>query len=70
MPPMISDAGHPAWPAFLIFLQRAAQAQQNGETQAQSIWLEAAAHLQAVDHDAIVNITAALLEQRRHEDAI
>jgi tetratricopeptide (TPR) repeat protein len=67
---MISDAGHPAWPAFLIFLQRAAQAQQNGETQAQSIWLEAAAHLQAVDHDAIVNITAALLEQRRHEDAI
>jgi tetratricopeptide (TPR) repeat protein len=70
MPPMISDPGHPAWSAFLTFLQRAALAQQNGQAEARAIWLEAAALLQAVDHDTIERITGELLEQRRHDDAI
>ena len=70
MPPMISDSGHPAWPAFLTFLQRAALAQHNGQAEARAIWLEAAALLQAVDHDATERITRGLLEQRRHEDAV
>jgi len=67
---MISDPGHPAWSAFLTFLQRAALAQQNGQAEARAIWLEAAALLQAVDHDTIERITGELLEQRRHDDAI
>ncbi|MGF6244109.1 Flp pilus assembly protein TadD [Paraburkholderia sp. GAS38] len=70
MPPMISDSGHPAWPVFLTFLQRAALAQRNGRAEARAIWLEAAALLQAVDHDATERITRGLLEQRRHEDAV
>jgi Flp pilus assembly protein TadD len=70
MPPLISDPGHPAWPAFLTFLQRAAQAQQNGQTEARAIWLEAAGHLQDFDDEAIGRLTIALLEQCRHDDAI
>ena len=66
----ISAPGHPAWTAFLTFLQRAAQARQNGQTEAELIWLEAAAHLQALDDFALQHITHALLEQRRHDDAI
>jgi Flp pilus assembly protein TadD len=70
MPHTISDPGHPAWVAFLTFLQRATTAQQNGEAEAQAIWLEAAALLQPVEHDTLANITGALLEQNRHDDAI
>jgi tetratricopeptide (TPR) repeat protein len=70
MPHMISAPGHPAWAAFLTFLQRAALARQNRQTEAQSIWLEAAAHLQPLDDAAITHVTHALLEQRRHDDAI
>lgn len=66
----ISAPGHPAWKAFLTFLQRAALARQNGETEAESIWLEAAAHLQALDDSTLQHVTHALLEQRRHDDAI
>jgi tetratricopeptide (TPR) repeat protein len=68
MPHMISDPGHPAWPAFLTFLQRAALAQQNDQAEAHAIWLEAAALLQAVDGDTIGLITGGLLEHRRHHD--
>jgi tetratricopeptide (TPR) repeat protein len=67
---MISAPGHPAWAAFLTFLQRAALARQNGQAEAQSIWLEAAAHLQALDDAALQHVTQALLEQHRHDDAI
>lgn len=67
---MISAPDHPAWSAFLTFLQRAALAQQNGAAQAQAIWLEAAALLQPAGPDTPVNITHALLEQGRHDDAI
>jgi Flp pilus assembly protein TadD len=70
MLPLISDPGHPAWPAFLTFLQRAALAQQSGQTEARAIWLEAAGHLQDFDNDAIGRITIALVEQRRQDDAI
>jgi tetratricopeptide (TPR) repeat protein len=70
MPHMISDPGHPVWPAFLTFLQRAALAQQNDQAEARAIWLEAAALLQAVDDDTIGLITGALLEQRRHHDVV
>jgi Flp pilus assembly protein TadD len=70
MPPMISDPDHPAWPAFLTFLQRAVLAQQNGLAEARAIWLEAATLLQAVDHGTPENITFSLLEQRRHDDAV
>ena len=70
MPHMISDSGHPAWSAFLIFLQRAALAQHNGRAEACAIWLEAAALLQAVDDETIGLITGSLLEQRRHDDTV
>lgn len=70
MPPLISDPGHPAWSAFLTFLRHAAQAQQNGQAEACAIWCEAAGHLQDVHDDAIGRLTIALLEQRRHGDAI
>jgi Flp pilus assembly protein TadD len=70
MPHMISDPGHPAWPAFLTFLQRAALAQQNGQAEARAIWLEAAALLQGVDNDTVGLITGALLAQHRHDDVI
>jgi tetratricopeptide (TPR) repeat protein len=70
MPHRISAPGHPAWAAFLTFLQRAALARQHGQAEAQSIWLEAAAYLQALDADAILQVTHSLLEQRRHDDAI
>lgn len=67
---MISAPGHPAWTAFLIFLQRAALARQNGQTEAGLIWLEAAALLQVLDDAALQHVTQALLEQHRHDDAI
>ncbi|HEY1999463.1 hypothetical protein [Paraburkholderia sp.] len=70
MPRLISDPGHPAWPAFLTYLQRAAAAQQNGLAEARSIWLEAATLLQALDHGAISPVIAGLLQQHRHHDAI
>lgn len=67
---MISAPGHPAWAAFLTFLQRAALARQNGHAEAQSIWLEAAAHLQTLDDSALQHVIQTLLEQRRHDDAV
>jgi Flp pilus assembly protein TadD len=70
MPHTISDPGHPAWSAFLTFLQRAASAQQNGEATARAIWLEAAELLQAADQHMIEHITGALQKQGRHDDAI
>lgn len=70
MPHTISAPDHPAWTAFLTFLHRAALAGQNGHTEAQSIWLEAAAHLQALDDLDLHPLIHALLDQRRHDDAI
>jgi Flp pilus assembly protein TadD len=70
MPPLISAPSHPAWSAFLTFLQRAAQAQQNGQAEARAIWLEAAGHLQDFNNDGIGRVTLALLEQRRYDEAI
>jgi tetratricopeptide (TPR) repeat protein len=70
MPHLISASGHPAWPAFKTFLQRALLARRNGQTEAHSIWLEAAAQLQAFDETGIQQVIHALLDQRRHEDAI
>lgn len=70
MPLMISDPGHPAWPAFLTCLQRAAVAQRNDQAEARSIWLEAATLLQAVDEAAIDPVIVALCEQHRRDDAI
>ncbi|MEW6344458.1 MAG: hypothetical protein AB1704_27735 [Pseudomonadota bacterium] len=70
MQPPISAPGHPAWPAFLTFLQRAAQAQQNGQAEARAIWLEAAGHLQDFGNEGIGRVTLALIEQRRHDEAI
>ncbi|RFU47555.1 tetratricopeptide repeat protein [Paraburkholderia sp. DHOC27] len=67
---MISAPGHPAWPAFLTFLQHAAAAKQRGQVEAQCIWLEAAGHLQALDDTVLQQITRALLEQHRHDDVI
>jgi Flp pilus assembly protein TadD len=70
MPHLISAPGHPAWPAFMTFLQRAVLARRNGQTEAQSIWLEAAVHLQALDEPGIQQVIQALLEQHRHDDAV
>ncbi|WDD90990.1 tetratricopeptide repeat protein [Burkholderia sp. FERM BP-3421] len=55
---------------FLAFLRHAAAAQENGRSEARSIWLQAAAHLHGIDDDALAALRFALVEQRRYPEAI
>ncbi|MEA3086787.1 MAG: hypothetical protein QOC89_4484, partial [Paraburkholderia sp.] len=65
-----SDSATPASSAFLTFLRHAAAARQNGTAEAQANWLDAAAQCHALDDESIESLSAALLEQHRHNDAI
>lgn len=56
--------------AFLIFLRHAAAAAQQGASEAQSIWLQAAAQLHPLDGAALHSLVATLLEQGREDDAV
>ncbi|EGD03876.1 hypothetical protein B1M_14294, partial [Burkholderia sp. TJI49] len=55
----------PLLPPLLALLERAADAQSRGEHDASALWLAAAAHLHAVDADALVQLTAALVARQR-----
>jgi Flp pilus assembly protein TadD len=55
---------------FLAFLRHAAAALEGGQSEARSIWLQAAAHLHAVDDDALAALGFALVEQQRYLEAI
>ncbi|AIO33609.1 tetratricopeptide repeat family protein [Burkholderia cenocepacia] len=59
----------PLLPPLLALLERAADAQSRGEHDASALWLAAAAHLHAVDADALVQLTAALVARQRTADA-
>ncbi|MCM3288498.1 hypothetical protein M3618_22375, partial [Bacillus licheniformis] len=57
-------------PPFLALLGQAADAQARGERAAPELWLAAAAHLHAVDADALVRLTTALVARQRTADAL
>ncbi|PQV44501.1 tetratricopeptide repeat protein [Paraburkholderia sp. BL21I4N1] len=56
--------------AFLTFLRHAAAARQNATAKAESRWLDAASQLHPLDDDSLETLSAALLEQARHGEAI
>ncbi|MCU9952738.1 hypothetical protein OEJ37_05095 [Burkholderia sp. BKH01] len=60
----------PLLPPFLSLLGQAADAQARGERAAHDLWLAAAAHLHAVDADALAQLTATLVARRRTADAL
>ncbi|MCM3373093.1 hypothetical protein M3640_20760, partial [Bacillus velezensis] len=60
----------PLLPPFLALLGQAADAQARGERAAHELWLAAAAHLHAVDADALVRLTTALVARQRTADAL
>ncbi|MCA8276949.1 hypothetical protein LGN17_31185 [Burkholderia sp. AU30280] len=60
----------PLLPPFLALLGQAADAQARGEHAARDLWLAAAAHLHAVDADALAQLTGALVARQRTADAI
>ncbi|MBJ9923614.1 hypothetical protein I7825_17695, partial [Burkholderia cenocepacia] len=55
----------PLLPPFLALLGQAADAQARGERAAHDLWLAAAAHLHAVDADALVRLTTTLVARQR-----
>ncbi|KVL02939.1 hypothetical protein [Burkholderia cepacia] len=60
----------PLLPPFLALLGQAADAQARGEPAAHDLWLAAAAHLHAVDADALAQLTGALVSRQRTADAV
>ncbi|WP_322088262.1 hypothetical protein [Burkholderia sp. BCC1999] len=60
----------PLLPPFLALLGQAADAQARGERAAHDLWLAAAAHLHAVDADALAQLTTALVARQRTADAL
>ncbi|HEX3378359.1 MAG TPA: tetratricopeptide repeat protein [Paraburkholderia sp.] len=56
--------------AFLSFLRHAALARENGQPEAQSIWLQAAAHLHGIDDDSVAALTLMLVQQQQYACAI
>jgi Flp pilus assembly protein TadD len=60
----------PLLPPFLAFLRRALDAGVAGQADARALWLDAAAHLHAVDDAAIRQLTAALLRSGGGADAL
>ncbi|MGC3029068.1 hypothetical protein ACPUER_28685 [Burkholderia sp. DN3021] len=55
----------PLLPPFLALLRQAADAQARGERAAHDLWLAAAAHLHAVDADALAQLTSTLVARQR-----
>ncbi|AOJ39008.1 hypothetical protein WJ23_14530 [Burkholderia lata] len=60
----------PLLPPFLALLGQAADAKVRGEHAAHDLWLAAAAHLHAVDADALAQLTGALVSRQRTADAV
>ncbi|VWB79502.1 TPR repeat-containing protein [Burkholderia lata] len=60
----------PLLPPFLALLGQAGDAQARGEHAAHDLWLAAAAHLHAVDADALAQLTGALVARQRTADAV
>lgn len=60
----------PLLPPFLALLGQATDAQARGERAAHDLWLAAAAHLHAVDADALVRLTTTLVARQRPADAL
>ncbi|HDR9586141.1 TPA: hypothetical protein QDC22_003892 [Burkholderia stabilis] len=60
----------PLLPPLLALLGQAADAQALGERAAHDLWLAAAAHLHAVDADALAQLTTALVARQRTADAL
>ncbi|CAB3964689.1 TPR repeat-containing protein [Burkholderia aenigmatica] len=60
----------PLLPPFLALLGQATDAQARGERAAHDLWLAAAAHLHAVDADALAQLTGALVARQRTADAV
>ncbi|MBY4715638.1 tetratricopeptide repeat protein [Burkholderia cepacia] len=60
----------PLLPPFLALLGQAADAQARGEAAAHDLWLAAAAHLHAVDADALAQLAGALVTRQRTADAV
>ncbi|WP_153098839.1 hypothetical protein [Paraburkholderia hayleyella] len=66
----IPDPNHPGWPAFLAFLQHASDAQQRGQPEICTIWLQAASYLHPVDEDALMALAYELAGLGRLDDAL
>ncbi|HDR9508080.1 hypothetical protein C5615_17305 [Burkholderia cepacia] len=60
----------PLLPPFLALLRHAADAQARGERAAHDLWFAAAAHLHAVDADALAQLTSTLVARQRTADAL
>ncbi|MCA7998800.1 tetratricopeptide repeat-containing glycosyltransferase family protein [Burkholderia metallica] len=60
----------PLLPPFLALLGQAADAQARGEHATHDVWLAAAAHLHAVDDDALAQLTGVLVARQRTADAV
>ncbi|HDR9729668.1 TPA: tetratricopeptide repeat protein, partial [Burkholderia aenigmatica] len=60
----------PLLPPFLALLGQAIDAQARGERAAHDLWLAAAAHLHAVEPDALAQLTGALIARQRTADAV
>ncbi|WP_069706273.1 hypothetical protein [Burkholderia seminalis] len=60
----------PLLPPLLALLGQAADAQARGERAAHDLWLAAAAHLHAVDADALAQLTTTLVARQRTADAL
>jgi tetratricopeptide (TPR) repeat protein len=54
---------------FVAFLRHASTAQQNGQPEAPSIWLQAAAYLHRIDDDSVGALTNWLIQQQQYADA-
>ena len=63
-------AMQPTFTPFLTFLRRALAAQSSGDARARSLWLEAAAHLHAVDDASIDRLMVELLQLQQIEHAV
>ncbi|WP_323123451.1 tetratricopeptide repeat protein [Burkholderia alba] len=66
----VTDSEFPLLPPFIAFLRHAVAADQDGRADARSLWLDAAAHLHAVDDDALRQLTIALVRAGRAEAAV
>ncbi len=51
----------------LYFLRHAATVRRNGQSETESIWLQAAAHLHGIDDDPVGALTQMLIEQPQSE---
>lgn len=68
--PLTSDREADISSAFLTCLRHAAAARQHGTAESEAGWLDNAAQLHPLDDESLETLTATLLDQRRHDDAI